>query len=972
MDSPVNEEPQIRQSSSDASGGHGQPVTPVASRASGGPPKLQTDLRGDEPRVTFSSPAVLPEPESRPRARRSKSRASDDSEQDAPSFPEIVERALSSRRRKEADDVLHVVDHCLLKLVDMEKVLHECHRACQISAGEDDSQSQAGDESDADATPAVKKMLSAAAESEEEDSPVPVMYRPSFRKTKSKLSFDYEERPELLPPVKKKYIKQFLKKEMREADAFLTLPFVTVMFVSFCLGTIGSRSHFRTEQLHSQDHAVSSDIEESVHFAFAGSFPFESGRSGFKNIHDVSSIPDFWSWLNLGLLPRFFPESGSWEVSESRVNVAAQCQSFKSTLQAAAWPESSLAGTKTDTNMRGRILRPGGVQCPEGMDNPERPKSIYGEEQVAPYLFHNEIVAGMRMQQEYTPEVQCPQSTEKFRGELFSSECLDFGPYKLNPELSAILFNNPELLDHPNGRTVYLPSLTPLTTLLNITRQLENEVWFSPKTRKINILYTTYNPTYNTLTGTFIWFILTRSGHIFKVVEPITVVLDPYPNWGNYLPDLIWLFCVVKLGASEFVEISKFWHEFGIKEGTARYMGPDNFIDWLNVIYALIIVVLWGLEISAVNGLHAMLLLASPDIPGSFNNEAAMGAYFDQVETVCLGQISLRKVLAFYPLVIISGFMKPFSAQPRLGVMTTTLTAAAVDIIHFFFVFVVVFVMYSVMGMTLFGEELADFATFPRAATSTFHCLLGNFVGHEELPDDEFPLARSGHLEAALWLWSLCWVINLVMLNMLLAIVLDTYASVVSNMPSDAETITSQGVEIVNRLWNQVKWKYAPLEKVLSVVDPVTLDDGPEKDDDDDVNVQRLIKDCDDRNLTLPMAQAIDLIEASTVLANQAGGQTTSENTRTVKIIEMEIKALLQIIEAANALLSARENPYLHEDEDVAEDVPLEDGGTETAHATSVSGPEGGLPAEQGSNNDDPTPASSPSRTEEDHALGCC
>ncbi|CAK0850362.1 unnamed protein product, partial [Prorocentrum cordatum] len=603
---------------------------------------------------------------------------------------------------------------------------------------------------------------------------------------------------------------------------------------------------------------------ENANFAFTGSFPFEHGRMGFKNIHDVNSVGDFWSWLNLGLLPLFFPERGTWDVSESRVNVAAHCQSFKSSLQAAAWPESSLAGTKDATNMHGTFLRPGGVQCPEGGDGPERPKSVYGEEQVAPYLFHNEIVVGMRMQQEYTPEVKCPDSAERFRGELFGGECLDFGPYKLQPELSTILQGDRELLDHPNGRTVYLPTRTPLTTLLNITRQLENEVWFSPKTRKINLLYTTYNPSYNTMTGTFLFFVLTRSGHIFKVVEPITVVMDAYPTWGSYVPDLVWFLCIVKLGAAEFIEISQFWREFGAWEGTARYASPLNLIDWLNVCYALVIVILWGLQISAINGLHTMLLLANPDTPGSFGSEAAMGAYFDQVESVCLGQTSLRRILAFYPLVIISGFMKPFSAQPRLGVMTRTLSAAAVDIAHFFFVFSVVFGMYSIMGMVLFGEELVEFATLPRAITSTFHCLLGNLVGQEQLPDDEFPMARAGQLEAALWLWSFCWIINLIMLNMLLAIVMDTYASVVSNMPADAETLTSQAVEIATRLWHQVKWKYAPLEKILSVVDPITLDDGPEKDDDDDVDVPTLIRDCDDRNLSLPTAQAIAVVEVRT------------------------------------------------------------------------------------------------------------
>jgi len=86
--------------------------------------------------------------------------------------------------------------------------------------------------------------------------------------------------------------------------------------------------------------------------------------------------------------------------------------------------------------------------------------------------------------------------------------------------------------------------------------------------------------------------------------------------------------------------------------------------------------------------------------------------------------------------------------------MTRTLAVAAVDIIHFGVVFMLVFVIHSIMGMILFGEELVEFANFGRAFTNTFRSLLGDPGGQETMPDDEYPMARSGRLEAALWLWS--------------------------------------------------------------------------------------------------------------------------------------------------------------------------------------------------------------------------
>ncbi|CAK0886579.1 unnamed protein product, partial [Prorocentrum cordatum] len=163
--------------------------------------------------------------------------------------------------------------------------------------------------------------------------------------------------------VPKKYIKQFLKKELQEAGACMALPIVILMFACFCLGTVGSTSHFKTEQLHSQDYAISFDIEENANFAFAGSIPFEIGRIGWKNIYDVNSVADFWSWLNLGLLPIFFPAARSWDTSESRSNVAAQCESFKSSLEVAPAP-GFYGGARTPRtpwgSRRPRAQRPNG------------------------------------------------------------------------------------------------------------------------------------------------------------------------------------------------------------------------------------------------------------------------------------------------------------------------------------------------------------------------------------------------------------------------------------------------------------------------------------------------------------------------------------------------------------------------------------------------------------------------------------
>ena len=105
--------------------------------------------------------------------------------------------------------------------------------------------------------------------------------------------------------IPKHLVIEYLREEMSEAEACIGLPSAVLLFVLFVLSYL---SHFPVERLHANDRAITYDIYERATFGFSGAVPFESGRMGNKDIEDVNNIEDFWSWLNLGLVPLFFPE----------------------------------------------------------------------------------------------------------------------------------------------------------------------------------------------------------------------------------------------------------------------------------------------------------------------------------------------------------------------------------------------------------------------------------------------------------------------------------------------------------------------------------------------------------------------------------------------------------------------------------------------------------------------------------------
>merc|ERR1719159_2233898 len=112
---------------------------------------------------------------------------------------------------------------------------------------------------------------------------------------------------------------------------------------------------------------------------------------------------------------------------------------------------------------------------------------------------------------------------------------------------------------------------------------------------------------------------------------------------------------------------------------------------------------------------------------------------------------------------------------------------------HFAVVFFTVFFIFALSALLMFGQELAYFANFSRSFHTTFRVLIGDF--------DWTEMHQVGRPQAYLWFWSLTWGLNMVMLNMLLAIIMDTYSAVKTEILSQAgvETLWSQSREIWRR-----------------------------------------------------------------------------------------------------------------------------------------------------------------------------
>ncbi|KXZ51016.1 hypothetical protein GPECTOR_14g257 [Gonium pectorale] len=125
-------------------------------------------------------------------------------------------------------------------------------------------------------------------------------------------------------------------------------------------------------------------------------------------------------------------------------------------------------------------------------------------------------------------------------------------------------------------------------------------------------------------------------------------------------------------------------------------------------------------------------------------------------------------------LLLIARVLKLMDFQPRLGVVTRSLWLAGPDLIHFAIVAGMVFIGYAMMAHLIFGNAIAKFSTFGDSINTCFEILLGNI----DVNNDLRALGGLQSVAGALFFWSYELLVFMVLLNFLLAIIVDAFSEV--------------------------------------------------------------------------------------------------------------------------------------------------------------------------------------------------
>ncbi|CAK9013325.1 unnamed protein product [Durusdinium trenchii] len=527
----------------------------------------------------------------------------------------------------------------------------------------------------------------------------------------------------------------YWQREIDCDEAVRTLPRTLFMILFFALMLF---SHEMIGNTHSLERAIRWDIEENANFAVNS-----VGTFAHKNLYDVNSFADFYSWFRLGFAAIYMPQSSS--VSEG----------------------SSLSTAALSA----------------------REKQVYRDV--------NRKLGPVKLSQQTAKATACDNFDllQAIDNTTTSDSCSELGKdFTIQPTDFDVGFL--DFIEDSN-KTRWFSFLDDPSDKIT---QLERSNWLSAQTDHWKISMVLYNPDFDILTLTDIHFLLARSGRIWKQITLMSLKMRPYANLWLLCWEILFFLSILSILAEEVHQIIT-----GLMSERERrcvrfflkYIRVWTLIDWASIIIAFTLLGLW---VHTVQERHALQVsLQTLLIPCNSGNQAQCQGYQDDVVRMATAAGSLAEqttlVSSFYPFCILLRLFKTFTLQPRLAVVSRTIWAAFVDLVHFGIIFVSVFLSFVFMAMGFFGRAIEGYSSLNNAFITLFRALMGDL-------DFEAMEAQAGRFIAGLFHLSFMVTMVLILLNMLIAIIMDVHAESKQSAASGA-TVWEDVADYFNRLWQR-------------------------------------------------------------------------------------------------------------------------------------------------------------------------
>ncbi|CAJ1404087.1 unnamed protein product [Effrenium voratum] len=331
------------------------------------------------------------------------------------------------------------------------------------------------------------------------------------------------------------------------------------------------------------------------------------------------------------------------------------------------------------------------------------------------------------------------------------------------------------MLPPPHETANYIVAIFPNTPIHLITEHLQyikTKEWIDAQSKNLDIQALLVNAEVGRPRLQMFSFNIafSRGGGLFTSVKMDSIFLKSFQNVGSIVVDIVFVTFLFGIFVMELVRLCK-----AVKNREARKHISKGWtvLQALTILGGIAVVVGYCVEFSlrddVVESYEMVVQKQLQDMPADTNNDGI--ALLDKVAYMSWFAGNFRMVTGVYCLLCMVRFFTSFGAQPRLAVVTRTLEVSAFDIVHFLVVLAPTWLAYALAGCFIFGRRMEEFATLDSAVGFCFKLMI---EGEYDWPY----FSEENYYTCMFWVWTFMVLLNLIMLNMVLAIILDVYGSI--------------------------------------------------------------------------------------------------------------------------------------------------------------------------------------------------
>eukprot|EP00741_Cyanophora_paradoxa_P016025 tig00000042_g15470.t2 len=309
-------------------------------------------------------------------------------------------------------------------------------------------------------------------------------------------------------------------------------------------------------------------------------------------------------------------------------------------------------------------------------------------------------------------------------------------------------------------------------------------------TRAVAVRVTTYNGHARSLAFTELLFTFTTGGRVRTKVASEIIRVELYSLTADKvrLALEIFVFAYVLYWLAQWVYRAARAHR-------RRRLGEEfsslvALVDLVDLLLFLVVIVMWISIAYSIQTEVPTLKFAY-----TFGGESFAEDLNTVVTLFNLSQVYAYRTKVYSLLTAINLFLgmtrllRLLHFQGRMSILTRTLVRAASDLSHFALLFAVVLVSYACMGQVLYGHAVQDYSDAGSALTSLAKIMVSAREDYDQINEIDV-------ISTVLFFWTFVILIAYILVNMFLAIIIDTYGDVRDEAAASSESLLAELVTV--------------------------------------------------------------------------------------------------------------------------------------------------------------------------------